>query len=78
MRKTVFGDAPPRQNDWIICYNGQSVGRIMLELHTFNDFPPWTWATWCYPAVHGRVSTMEAARDKVRDEVLKVMQKEKG
>ncbi len=50
----------------------------MLELHTFNGFPPWTWATWCYPAVHGRVSTMEDARDKVRDEVLKVMQKEKG
>ena len=50
----------------------------MLELQTFNDFPPWTWATWCYPATHGRLDTMEAARERVRDEVMKVKNKEKG
>ena len=48
----------------------------MYEDHAFNGFPPWTWATWCYPATHGRLDTMEEARDKVRSEVLKVMNKE--
>ncbi|AUQ54526.1 hypothetical protein PhaeoP70_01848 [Phaeobacter inhibens] len=71
MRKTVIG-GEVGEKDWVITWNGRSVGRISLDAFPYNDAKLWTWATWVHPAEHGRVDTMEEAREKVRTIVLRV------
>ncbi|CAM3714938.1 hypothetical protein PHIN109289_05435 [Phaeobacter inhibens] len=75
MRKTVIGSVVG-ENDWVITWNGRSVGRISLDAFPYNGSKPWTWATWVHPAEHGRVDTMEEAREKVRKVVLRVLANE--
>lgn len=70
MRKTVIG-GEVGEDDWVIVWNGRSVGRISLDDFPYNDAKPWTWATWVHPAEYGRVDTMEEARETVRRVVLR-------
>ncbi len=75
MKRCIVGGTS-ESGDWVILYQGRDVGRIRFEEHTFNGALPWTWATWCLPTTHGRVNTMEEAREMVRSEVLRTIQSE--
>jgi len=72
MKRTVIA-GKSRPDDWVICFNGHEVGRVMLDRYPNNGFPPWEWAAWCYPADHGRVHSMEKARENVRATVLRAI-----
>ncbi|WP_291734548.1 hypothetical protein [Leisingera sp. F5] len=69
MRRTVIGGQVGK-DDWVITWSGRDVGRVMLEEFPFNGAKPWKWATWVFPAEHGRVDTMNEAREAVRASVL--------
>jgi len=66
-KKEIGGEVG--EDDWVIAWNGRSVGRISLDAFPYNDAKLWTWATWVHPAEPGRVDTMKEARETVKSVV---------